>query len=95
MSIKEIPQLSEEMEKLLDRTSTDFMSTLLSLSGNLTDILDGTLIKIPTVVGYVSLYKSADHLKLSLWLSEKVMTDQNIKSQLKMSDYEQLANELK
>ena len=38
----EIPQLSAEMEKLLDRTLTDFMSLLGNISGNLKDISDGT-----------------------------------------------------
>ena len=38
----EIPLLSEEMEKLLDRTLTDFTSLLGNISGNLKDISDGT-----------------------------------------------------
>jgi len=38
----EIPHLSAEMEKLLDRTLTDFTSLLGNISGNLKDISDGT-----------------------------------------------------
>ena len=38
----EIPVLSVEMEKLLDRTLNDFMSTLVNLSGSQMDISVGT-----------------------------------------------------
>jgi hypothetical protein len=71
----EIPVLSAEMEKLLDRTLNDFMSTLVNLSGNQMDISVGTHIKIPMDAGYVKLYKSADSLKMSLWISNELLTD--------------------
>ena len=71
--ILEIPLLSEELEKLLTRTSNDFMSLLVNLDGNLTDILDGTLIKIPMDAGYVKLYKTANKCSLSLWLSNELL----------------------
>ena len=74
-----IPLLSEELEKLLDRTLNDFMSTLVNLSGSQTDISDGILIKIPMDAGYVKLYKSADSLKMSLWLSNELLTDKVLK----------------
>ena len=72
------PVLSEELEKLLDRTLNDFMNTLLNLSGNQMDISVGTLIKIPMDAGYVKLYKSADSLKMSLWISNEFLTDKTI-----------------
>ena len=78
----EIPVLSVELEKLLDRTSNDFMSTLVNLSGSQTDISDGTLIKIPMDAGYVKLYKSADSLKMSLWISNELLTDKLLKKTL-------------
>jgi hypothetical protein len=71
----EIPLLSEEMAKLLDRTLNDFTSTLVNLSGNQMDISVGTHIKIPMDAGYVKLYKSADSLKMSLWISNELLTD--------------------
>lgn len=61
------------MEKLLDRTSEDLMSTLVNLSGSLKDIECGTHIKIPTRVGFVSYYKSAENLEtLTLNLRESL-----------------------
>jgi hypothetical protein len=72
------PVLSEELEKLLDRTLNDFMNTLLNLSGNQMDISVGTLIKIPMDAGYVKLFKSADSLKMSLWISNEFLTDKTI-----------------
>ena len=80
--INATPALSEEMEKLLDRTLNDFMSTLVNLSGNQMDISVGTLIKIPMDVGYVKLFKSADSLKMSLWISNELLTDKSLKKAL-------------
>ena len=72
--------LSEEMEKLLSRTSDDLMQTLVNLSGSLTDIACGTHIKIPTDAGFVSYYKSADNFStLTLNLREKIQeTDEDL-----------------
>ena len=76
------PVLSEELEKLLDRTLNDFMNTLLNLSGNQMDISVGTLIKIPMDAGYVKLFKSADSLKMSLWISNELLTDKRLNKTL-------------
>lgn len=73
MTTNETPALYEELEKLLDRISNDCMSTLIDLSGNLMDIDSGTLIKIPSPVGFVKLYKSADSWKLSCWNSTEIL----------------------
>ncbi len=62
------------MASLLDRTVNDLMSTLVNLSGNLTDIECGTRIKIPIRAGYVNFYKSVESLEISLWLKEAMMT---------------------
>ena len=78
----EIPVLSVEMEKLLDRTLNDFMSTLVNLSGSQMDISVGTLIKIPMDAGYVKLFKSADSLKMSLWISNELLTDKSLNKAL-------------
>ena len=82
---KEILVLYEELEKLLDRTSTDLLSTLVNLSGNLKDIAYGTLtncidIKIPTDAGYVKFYKSVDSWSLNVWLSQSLMDVQPTES---------------
>ncbi len=61
------------MEKLLDRTSNDLMSTLVNLSGNLKDIECGTHIKIPIAAGYVKFYKSLESYEMSLWLKDAMM----------------------
>ncbi len=65
--------LSEEMAKLLDRTVNDLMSTLVNLSGSLTDIECGTRIKIPIRAGYVNFYRSVESYEISLWLKETMM----------------------
>ena len=72
------PTLSEEMEKLLNRTSEDLMSTLVNLSGSLKDIECGTRIKIPIPAGFVSCYKLDDALEMSLWLKEVLMDKEPI-----------------
>jgi hypothetical protein len=46
------------------------------------DISVGTLIKIPMDVGYVKLFKSADSLKMSLWISNEFLTDKTITEKL-------------
>jgi len=63
------------MEKVLDRISTDLLSTLVNLSGSLKDIGYGTLIKIPTDAGYVKFYKSHDAWNLSCWISQTMMME--------------------
>jgi len=65
------------MEKLLDRTVNDLMSTLVNLSGSLMDIECGTRIKIPIRAGYVNFYRSLESYEISLWLKESMMTTEN------------------
>ena len=70
---KEIRVLTEEMEKLQSRILSDLTSTLVNLSGSLKDIECGTHIKIPMGAGYVSYYKSVEHLEtLTLYLKEQL-----------------------
>lgn len=70
--------LTEEMEKLGNRTWDDLTSTLVNLSGSLKDIECGTHIKIPMGAGFVSFYKSAEGLeKLKLYLTEELTPEQN------------------
>ncbi len=64
--------LTGEMEKLLTDIYQEFQNTLVNLSGSLKDIECGTHIKIPIPVGFVSCYRSEEHLKLSVWLSDSV-----------------------
>ncbi len=78
---KEIQVLYEEMEKVLNRTLTDFMNCLIESSGNLKDIANGTHIKIPTDAGYVSWFKSVGACTMKLWLSETI-TETRTKEQM-------------
>ena len=70
------------MEKLLDRTSEDLMSTLVNLSGNLKDIECGTHIKIPIPAGYVNFYKSVDAYEMRLYLKESMLETEPIQMNL-------------
>ncbi len=67
-----ITVLTEEMEKLSSRISDELTSALVNWSGNLTDIDNGTLIKIPMDAGYVKLYKSSDSWSLNCWYSNQL-----------------------
>ncbi len=67
-----ISTLSELLEKLLDRISTDLESTLVNLDGNLKDIVNGTHIKIPMDVGYVNFYKLPNSYEISIWLKNNL-----------------------
>ncbi len=67
--------LSEEMEKLLNRTYQDFRNTLVELHGNLKDIECGTHIRIPVAAGYVNYYKLENSFKVSLWLSDEMLQE--------------------
>lgn len=69
--------LTEEMEKLSSRILDELQNFLVSSSGNLRDIDNGTHIKIPTGVGYVSFYKSADVWRMSFWIVE-VMSNKEL-----------------
>lgn len=66
---------SEETEKLANRIMDDLKNTLVELDGSLKDIDNGTLIKIPTGAGYVTLScylneSSRKTLKLRMWMEE-------------------------
>ncbi len=88
---KETSTLYREMESLLDRISNDLMSTLVNLSGSLTDIGCGTRIKIPTLAGYVNFYKSVESYEISIWLKDSMMTTEP----LMQKNNENLDEELK
>ena len=66
--------LSEELEKLLKVTEQELLNTFKNLSGSLKDIGNGTRIKIPTVAGYVSCFKSEDSLEIALWFKDNLLT---------------------
>ncbi len=72
MTEKLIQILTEQMENLLTITYQEYLNTILNLSGSLKDIECGTHIRIPIPAGYVSCYKSEEHLKLSLWISDTI-----------------------
>ncbi len=76
---KETTVLAEEMEKLSARISDELTSALVSWSGSLMDIANGTLIKIPMDAGYVKLYKSSDSWSLNCWYSQ-IMTEKVIET---------------
>ncbi len=67
-----ITVLTEEMEKLSSRISDELTSALVNWSGNLMDIDNGTLIKIPMDAGYVKCYKSVDFWNLNCWYSQNL-----------------------
>ncbi len=43
-----------------------------NLDGNQKDIDNGTHIKIPTDVGYVSYYKSANSFEITVWMKSEI-----------------------
>ncbi len=72
-----ISTLSEEMEKLSNRTLSDLMNMSKNLDGNLKDIANGTHIRIPTAVGYVNFYKSQNYFEITVWMKFIVQTKEN------------------
>ena len=62
----------ELMEKTWILTCEDWMNIFKDWIGSQKATDSGILIKIPMDAGYVSLHKSADRLKLSLWLTEEI-----------------------
>ncbi len=60
--------LSEQMVKYSKSTWKGFTNMCKSLDGNLKDIGSGTHIKIPTDVGYVNFYKSANSYEITVWM---------------------------
>lgn len=74
--------LSEEMEKLGNRISEDLASTLVELDGNLKDIDNGTLIKIPMAAGYVTLSTYLNDckstcLRIRVWMTDEIEPENN------------------
>ena len=59
-------------------------SMSLSLDGNLKDIGSGTHIKIPTDVGYVNFYRSANSYEITAWM--KLTVQDNLKIALEHSN---------
>ncbi len=68
--------LSELMEKFSSLTSADFMNMCKNLDGNLRDIGNGTHIKIPTDVGYVNFYKSANSFEITAWMKLEIQENE-------------------
>ncbi len=92
----ETQQLFEEMEKLSSRISEDLKSTLVNLSGNLKDIECGTHIKIPTDVGYVNYYKSAESTEtITVYLKDQLIAQRVDEYQQYLDDVEQEINNTK
>ncbi len=74
--------LSAELEKMLSRISNDLVNTLANLDGNQKDIDSGTHIRIPMDAGYVNYFKSPNFYEISIWLKERVQTNQAIQQDL-------------
>jgi len=78
------------MERLLERTSNDLMSTLVNLSGSLKDIECGTRIKIPIPAGYVNFYKSVESYEMSLWIRDSMMETEPVTIQENLNKDDEL-----
>ncbi len=76
--------LSALMEKFSVLTSLEFMNMCKNLDGNLKDIGNGTHIKIPTDVGYVNFYRSANSFEITVWM--KSIIQDNLKIALEHSN---------
>jgi len=56
----------------------DLESFLVELDGNLKDIDNGTLIKIPLGAGYVKFWISVTDCSMTIWLQESLENPRNI-----------------
>ncbi len=74
--------LSVLMEKLSKLISLEFTNTSKSLDGNLKDIGNGTHIKIPTDVGYVNFYRSANSYEITAWMKLNIQDNLQIKLEM-------------
>ncbi len=74
--------LSALMEKLSKLISHEFTNTSKSLDGNLKDIGNGTHIKIPTDVGYVNFYRSANSYEITAWMKLNIQDNLQIKLEM-------------
>ncbi len=70
------------MEKFSNLTSQDFTNMCKNLDGNLKDIGNGTHIKIPTGVGYVNFYKSANSFEITAWMKLEIQEKQGNQTNL-------------
>ncbi len=58
------------------------MNMCRNLDGNQKDIVNGTHIKIPTDVGYVSYYKSANSFEITVWMKSDIQSKSKIDEKL-------------
>jgi len=79
--LETILTLSALMEKYSVLTSTEFMSMCRNLDGNLKAIGNGTHIKIPTDVGYVNFYRSANSYEITAWMKLNIQDNLQIKEE--------------
>jgi len=79
--LETILTLSALMEKFSVLTSNEFTSMCKNLDGNLKDIGNGTHIKIPTDVGYVNFYRSANSYEITAWMKLNIQDNLLIKSE--------------
>ncbi len=80
-----ISTLSGLMEKYSNLTLADFTSMCKNLDGNLKDIGSGTHIKIPTGVGYVNFYRSANLYEITVWMKLSIQDNLKIKLEHKQN----------
>ncbi len=57
-----------------------------NLDGNQKDIVNGTHIKIPTDVGYVNYYKSANSFEITVWMKLSVQKNLEKNSEKLIND---------
>ncbi len=74
--------LSGLMEKYSVLTSNEFMNMCRNLDGNLKAIGNGTHIKIPTDVGYVNFYRSANSYEITAWMKLNIQDNLQIKTEM-------------
>jgi len=82
--------LSEFLENFSTNTLKEFMIMSKSLDGNLKDIGSGTHIKIPTDVGYVNFYRSANSYETTVWMKLIIQDNLQIKT-----EHQQVLNKTK
>ncbi len=73
--------LSEAMENYSKVICKEFMSMCKNLDGNLKAIGSGTHIKIPTDVGYVNFYRSANSYETTVWMKCEIQDNLQIKTE--------------
>ncbi len=76
-----ISTLSGRLENYSKNTLNAFTSMCRNLDGNLKDIGSGTHIKIPTDVGYVNYYRSANSYEITVWMKLNIQDNLQIKTE--------------